>query len=156
MQTDYVAKKWALAMMLKALPLVHFWSVLLLKEQMMTSVRKTLKRLIWSALAKFALKITTKSAVFYRLLFGEVWPTNSREIGRFFREFVPKNPAKFDFFFQNLSEALLRRQTPLHQQKGVQICPPKNDNVPQNFSQGDKLSPSDQILAQTLAITVHH
>ena len=39
---DYVAKNWALAMMLKALPLVHFWSVLLLKEQMMTSVRKTL------------------------------------------------------------------------------------------------------------------
>ena len=29
---DYVAKNWALAMMLKALPLVHFWSVLL-KEQ---------------------------------------------------------------------------------------------------------------------------
>ena len=24
---DYVAKNWALAMMLKALPLVHFWSV---------------------------------------------------------------------------------------------------------------------------------
>ena len=38
---DYVAKNWALAMMLKALPLVHFWSVLLLKEQMMTSVRKS-------------------------------------------------------------------------------------------------------------------
>ena len=30
---DYVAKNWALAMMLKALPLVHFWSVLLLKEK---------------------------------------------------------------------------------------------------------------------------
>ena len=45
-QTDYVAKNWALAIMLKALPLVHFWSVLLLKEQMMTSVRKTLKRLV--------------------------------------------------------------------------------------------------------------
>ena len=28
---DYVAKNWALAMMLKALPLVHFWSVLLSK-----------------------------------------------------------------------------------------------------------------------------
>ena len=28
---------------------------------------------------------------------------------------------------------------------------PKNENVPQNFSQGDKLSPSDQILAQTLS-----
>ena len=43
---DYVAKNWALAMMLKALPLVHFWSVLLLKEQMMTSIRKTLKTLV--------------------------------------------------------------------------------------------------------------
>ena len=43
---DYVAKNWALAMMLKALPLVHFWSVLLLKEQMMTSVRKMLKTLV--------------------------------------------------------------------------------------------------------------
>ena len=29
-------------------------------------------------------------------------------------------------------------------------CPPKNENVPHNFSQGDKLSHSDQILAQTL------
>ena len=45
----------------------------------------------------------------------------------------------------------LRWQTSLHQQKGVQISvPPKNKNVPQNFSKGDKLSPSDQILAQTL------
>ena len=26
------------------------------------------------------------------------FPRNSREIGRFFREFVPENPAKFDFF----------------------------------------------------------
>ena len=40
---DCVAKNWALAMMLKALPLVHFWSVLLLKEQMMTSVSKNVK-----------------------------------------------------------------------------------------------------------------
>ena len=32
------------------------------------------------------------------------------------------------------------------------FCPPKNKNVPQNFSQGDKLSLSDQILAQTLFI----
>ena len=47
----YVAKNWALAMMLKALPLVHFWSTLLLKEQMMTSEkrpRKTFKMLVWS------------------------------------------------------------------------------------------------------------
>ena len=46
---NYVAKNWALAKMLKALPLAHFWSVLLLKEQMMTSVRKTLITLVWSA-----------------------------------------------------------------------------------------------------------
>ena len=42
----YVVKNWALAIMLKALPLVHFWSVLLLKWQMMTSVRKMLKMLV--------------------------------------------------------------------------------------------------------------
>ena len=36
-------------MMSKALLLVQFWSVLLLKEQMMTAVRKTLKTLVWSA-----------------------------------------------------------------------------------------------------------
>ena len=106
---DYVAKNWALAMMLKALPLVHFWGVLLLKEQMITSVRKTFKMLVsdWF-LAKFALKITTKSAIFYRLLFGEVCPENSCEIGRFFRKFVPKNPTKIDFFFCDLSEALIQ------------------------------------------------
>ena len=47
---DYVGKNWALAIMLKALPLVQFWNVLLLKEQdlVMTSVRKTLKTLVWS------------------------------------------------------------------------------------------------------------
>ena len=46
---DCVAKNWALAMILKALSLVHFLSVLLLKEQMITSVRKMLKTLVWSA-----------------------------------------------------------------------------------------------------------
>ena len=88
---------------------------LLLKEQMMTSVRKTLKR--WSDqcktdrfLVKFALKITTKSAVFLTIAFQpslpQKFPQNSREIVLFFRDFVPKNPAKFDFFFRDLSEAL--------------------------------------------------
>ena len=77
-------------MMLKALPLAHFWSVLLLKEQMMTFVRKTLKR--WSDqrksdqfLAKFALKITTKAAVFLPIFFQpslpRKFPRNSCEIG---------------------------------------------------------------------------
>ena len=46
---NYVAKNWALATMLKSLPLVHFWSILLLRKQMITSVRKTLKALVWSA-----------------------------------------------------------------------------------------------------------
>ena len=76
-------------MMLKALPLVHFWSVLVLKN---VKKRKTDR-----FLAKFALKITTKSAVFYRLLFGEVCPENAREIGRFFREFLPKIPGNLTF-----------------------------------------------------------
>ena len=46
---DYVAKNWTLSIMVEALTLLHFWNVLLLKEQMMTSVRKTLKMLVWSA-----------------------------------------------------------------------------------------------------------
>ena len=36
-----------------------------------------------------------------------------------------KNPAKFDFFVRDLSN----------------FCPPKNENVPQKFSQGDKYVP---------------
>ena len=43
---DYVAKNWALARMLKALLLARFLSVLSLKEQMITSVRKTLKTMV--------------------------------------------------------------------------------------------------------------
>ena len=66
---DYVVKNWALAMMLKALSLVHFWNVLLLKEQMMTSFRKTLKMLVWlgqnrSICDKIFPKITPKLAFF--------------------------------------------------------------------------------------------
>ena len=65
----YVAKNWALAIMLKALPLVQFWSVLLLKEQMMTSVRKTLKTLVWSAQN--------------RSISDEVFPENNHKISLF-------------------------------------------------------------------------
>ena len=99
---DYVAKNCALAMMLKALPLVHFWTALLLKEQKRSKCWSDQRKFR----VKFALKITTKSAVFYRLLFSEVCPENSREIGWFFRKFLFKNPAKFDFSFRDLSEAL--------------------------------------------------
>ena len=99
---DCVAKNWALAMMLKALPLVHFWSILLLKEQMMTSVRKTLKTLVWSAQNR---SISNEIFPENNHKIGLFWPIDFRlslpqscEIGRFFREFAPKNPAKFDFF----------------------------------------------------------
>ena len=106
-EVDYVAKNWALAMILKALPLVRFWSVLLLKEQMLSSVRKTLKTLVWSAQnrpisSEICLEklITTKSAISYRLLFGEVCPQNSCEI-----------PAKSADFSMNLSLKIPRNLT---------------------------------------------
>ena len=69
-------------------------------------------------------QINTKPIAFQRNLLGKL-PRNrpfftnhfsaklalkiqriSREISRFFREFDPKNPAKFDFFSRNLPEAL--------------------------------------------------
>ena len=95
-------------MMLKALPLVHFWSVLLLKEQMMTSVRKMFKTLVWSAQN--------------RSISSEICLENNHRIRRFLRSKVaPKIPAKLAnssrnlslkiprnlTFFCNLSEALL-------------------------------------------------
>ena len=113
---DCVAKNWALAMMLKALPLVHFWSVLLLKEQMMTSVRKTLKMLVWSAQNRSISseicpennhKIHRFLLIAFQPSLRQKFPQNSCEIGRFFCDFVPKSPAKFDFFFRDLSEALI-------------------------------------------------
>ena len=99
---DYVAKNLALAMTLKALPLVHFWSILLLKEQNNDDLcLKNVKKaglISQSISSEFSLKITTKLAVFFQLFLGEVCPENYCEIGRFFWEFVPKNPTKFDFF----------------------------------------------------------
>ena len=101
---DYVAKNWALAMMLKALPLVHFWSILLLKEQMMTSVRKTFKTLVSSAqnrsiCSEICPENNHKIGCFLPiLLFGEICLENSRKIGQFFHKFVPETPMKFDIF----------------------------------------------------------
>ena len=159
--------------MLTALAFAHFSSELLLKEQMIIPVKKTLKTLVmsmqdWSILSKFAKRNPAKSSVFYWLFLGEVSPWNfpwnqpiflrtcpwksfkiwlfctetreigwfvcefwlspaniprnrpiflrnltffprkSREIGQFFREFAPENPAKFFFFFREISEALLK------------------------------------------------
>ena len=83
-----------------------------LEEQMMTSVRKTLKTLVWSE-QNWSIS-------------SEICPENNPKICRFFTDcfpakfapkirakfprnqlifhnFVPKNPAKFDFFFRDLS-----------------------------------------------------
>ena len=51
--------------------------------------------------SEFSLKITTKFTVFYQLFLRKVSPPlkKNQEIGQFFWEFVPKNPAKFDLFF---------------------------------------------------------
>ena len=58
--------------------------------------------------SEFSLKITTKLAVFYQLLFlGEVCPESSQEIGQFFWEFDPKNPAKFDLFFTTYEKPII-------------------------------------------------
>ena len=77
---DYVVKNWALAMTSKALPLVHFWSTLLVKDQMMTSVRKKLKTLVWSA----------KN----RVISSEICAENNHKISRFvliaFRRSLPR------------------------------------------------------------------
>ena len=107
-------------MMLKALPLVHFWSILLLKEQMMTSVRKTLKRLVWSAQnrsisSEICLKNNHKIGRFLPITFwGSLprkLPRNYSEIGRFFCEFVPREiwiyqkPCIKDWYINNLSKS---------------------------------------------------
>ena len=91
---DYITKNWALAMMLKALPLVHFWSVLLLKEQMMTSVRKTLKTLVWSA------QNQSISSEIFRFL-----PT------AFWWNLPPKIPGKSAHFPANVSLKIPRNLT---------------------------------------------
>ena len=92
--------------------------MLLLKEQMMTSVRKTLKTLVSSAqIQSISSEICPENnhkigcclpIAFWRS-FPQKFLQNSREIGRFVLEFITKSPAKFDFFFCDLSDALVTR-----------------------------------------------
>ena len=96
---------------LGTLPLVQFWRVLLLKERMMTSVRKTFKTLVWSAQN--------------RSISNEVFPENNHKIGLFWpidfrlslpRKFLrnrsiflricPYKSREIWLFFRDLSEAL--------------------------------------------------
>ena len=104
--------------MLKALPLVHFLSVLLLKEQMITSVKKTLKTLAWSVQSRsisseICLQNNYKIGRFLPIAFWRSlpwnFPRNSCLIGRFFGEFVPKNPATYQkaWFFVSKHEKKL-------------------------------------------------
>ena len=144
---NYVAKNWALAMMLKALSLVHSGAYCCWKSKWWPLLEKHQKTLVWSGQNQsmsneICPKNNHKIGFFYQLLSGQVCPENFREIGRFFRDFVPENPAKFDFFFRDLSEALLRRQTPLHQQKGVRISVPlKMKMSPKNLAKGTNCPP---------------
>ena len=95
-------------MTLKALPLVHFWSVLLLKEQMMTSVRKTLVWSVQSRLihSKICLENNHKIRRFLPIAFWRSLPRKLprnyryRKIGRFFCKFVPKNPMNLTLLLQ--------------------------------------------------------
>ena len=76
-----VAKNWALTIMLTALAFADFSSELLLKEQMIIPVKKTLNNAghIDAKLIDFSeicQKNPAKSAVFYWLFLGEVSPRN--------------------------------------------------------------------------------
>ena len=93
-------------MILKAsLPSAHFSSVLLLKEQMIISVKKSEKCSSFIS-SKFALNIPMKLVVFYRLFFSKVCPKNSPEISQFFCEFALKIPRNL-VFSRDLLEALV-------------------------------------------------
>ena len=86
-----VAKNWALTIILIALAFAHFSSELLLKEQIIIPVKKTLNDAghidvkIESILAKFAPKKIERNQRFFTDCFLAKFPPEiSREIGQFF------------------------------------------------------------------------
>ena len=61
----------------------------------------------------FSAKIPRNRPIFLRIL--TFLPRKSREIGRFFREFSPENPAKFCFFSAKYQKPCLKHDTwPFH------------------------------------------
>ena len=89
--------------MLTALAFAHFSSELLLKEQMIIPVKKTLNSAghINAKLIDFneiCQKNPAKSAVFYWLFLGEVFPKNFPWNRPIFLRICPENLSKFDFF----------------------------------------------------------
>ena len=108
-----VAKNWALTIMLTALAFAHFSSELLLKEQVIIPVKKTLNNAghIDAKLIDFSeicQKHPAKSAVFYWLFLGEVSPKNFPWNRPIFLRICPKMPRNFDFL--NLTFALKSRE----------------------------------------------
>ena len=105
------AKNWALTIMLTALAFADFSSELLLKEQMIIPVTKTLNSAghIDAKLIDFSencQKNPAKSAVFYWLFLGEVSPQNFPWNRPIFLRICPENPSisfdpSFDFFHWN-------------------------------------------------------
>ena len=59
------------------------------------------------------------------IVFQRYWPRkfsrNSCKIGRFFREFAPENPAKFDFFFATYQKPCILKEQALVKQIEVVI-----------------------------------
>ena len=97
-----VAENWALTIMLIALAFAHFSSELLLKEQMIIPVKKTLNN---------AGHIDTKL-----IDFSEICQKKSSEIGCFllivsWPSFPPKFPVKSADFSKNLPLKILRNLT---------------------------------------------
>ena len=98
---NYVAKNWALVVMLKALPLANFSSALLVKYTLVKWVQNL------SMCRKFPQNRLFLTDCFSVNL-APKFPQNCQGIGWFFHKSVFEIPAKFDFFSRYLSVVLLR------------------------------------------------
>ena len=102
-----VVKNWALAIMLIALAFAHFSSELLLKEQMIISVKKTLNNAghINAKLIDFSerfQKNPARSAVFYWLFLAEVSPRNLEWNRPIFLRIRPWKSSQIWLFFAEI------------------------------------------------------
>ena len=95
-----VAKKWALAMILRLSHWLISGAYLFLKEQMMTPVKNTLK--MRSICNEICPEASHEISCFWPIVFWRSllrkFPWNVCEIGWFFPEFVPQKSSKVDFF----------------------------------------------------------
>ena len=133
-----VAKNWALTIMLIALAFAHCSSELLFKEQIIIPVKKMLNNA--GHIDAKLIEIQGNRLFFIDCFLAKFPSEISREIGRFFREFAPENPSKFDFLPLNPSEIglfFLRistcfpRENPAKSADFFANLPPK---IPRNFA----------------------